>query len=209
MLEIKSNSLKIVFNNIEYNFTPTKPKNKSDIAFDVRARLVDSKSNEHTLLTIIQPNEIKKIPLGFSLIMPKEVKMVTESGLMHFENYISDIIDARLQNSFAKEPQATDYLEEDDFITLFPSSQLLGRSGMFFKSSITAFNGQIDNAYDDELVIALQNIGDIPQTIHFGERIGQIEIKLVPDISIKPFYKNSAEDLNGNSRGGFGSSGRH
>lgn len=213
-LQIIPNVFTTVFNNVKYDFTPTKPKNSSDIAFDVRARLTriiqgDSEMWQHTDSIVIYPDAIAKIPLGFSLTMPESFTILNDKAFEGFENFVQDLIDYNLNSHSNDEPSLKDFITDDMRQTFYPSSQLLGRSGMFFKSALATFNGQIDNTYDDELVIALHNIGNKPQEIKFGERIGQLEIKLVPEVLMNPNYVNDVNLLNGGKRGGFGSSGRH
>ena len=209
MLEIKP----IVLRHEEVDFTPRKIKNDSDIALDVRARLVDESGNEVQSLTV-KPHEVVKIPLGFSLQMPKEVKLLTTDSLNLIESFVIEMFIAQSMAMVGKKidmpTTMTETIEKSkSYQKFFPSSQILSRSGLYFKSNLRAFNGQIDNAFDDELVLALENTSSNESyTIKFGERIGQLEVKLVPEIKIDPSFVNNVNELNGNSRGGFGSSGK-
>jgi hypothetical protein len=211
MLTVEPNVVKITFGGVEHDFTPVKSKLESDIAFDVKARLHGPSGRNIKSITI-EPDAIGKIPLGFSLTMPPEFKVLTEDALMAIERYVEALTDYKtkiIRNmSVGNRPTMKDFIDDTSVQLFYPSSQLLGRSGLFFKSHLDAFIGQIDNAYDDELVIALHNIGDEPQVINFGERIGQLEIKLVPRVLMAPNIVASVAELNGHSRGGFGSSGR-
>ncbi len=84
---------------------------------------------------------------------------------------------------------------------------IFARSGLAAKRHLAPANkvGVIDADYRGEILVALHNHGDEPQTITPGERIAQMVIT--------PFLKGlftEADDLAGTERGekGFGSTGR-
>ena len=81
------------------------------------------------------------------------------------------------------------------------------RSGLACKRGLAPANkvGVVDSDYRGELMVALHNHGEIPQTIEHGERIAQFVITpvLTPDYEV-------AEELSDTARntGGFGSTGK-
>lgn len=83
---------------------------------------------------------------------------------------------------------------------------VLPRSGMSTKRKLRPANtpGLIDPDYRGEIIVALENFGDQPQSIRHGERIAQLVF--VP--FIKPvFYEVMELDETVRGSGGFGSTG--
>ena len=84
---------------------------------------------------------------------------------------------------------------------------IYARSGLACKRGLAPANkvGVVDSDYRGEIMVALHNHGDQPQTICHGERIAQMVITpvLTPDYEI-------VSDLNDTKRGtgGFGSTGK-
>ncbi len=83
---------------------------------------------------------------------------------------------------------------------------IYARSGMACKRGLAPANkvGVIDSDYRGEILVALHNHGQEPQTIEHGERVAQMVITPV----LTPRYE-AAEDLSDTCRasGGFGSTG--
>lgn len=84
---------------------------------------------------------------------------------------------------------------------------IYARSGLACKRGLAPANkvGVIDSDYRGEIVVALHNHGDTPQSVAPGERIAQIVITPV----ITPGF-TEVEELSNTSRGagGFGSTGK-
>lgn len=84
---------------------------------------------------------------------------------------------------------------------------IYARSGLACKRGLAPANkvGVIDSDYRGEIMVALHNHGDQPQTVSHGERIAQMVITPV----LTPAYQEVA-DLNDTDRGigGFGSTGK-
>ena len=80
-------------------------------------------------------------------------------------------------------------------------------SGMACKRGLAPANkvGVVDSDYRGEIIVALHNHGDQPQTVERGERIAQFVITPV----LTPAYE-MAEELSDTERnaGGFGSTGK-
>ncbi|MGO4106793.1 dUTP diphosphatase [Paenibacillus sp. YAF4_2] len=85
-------------------------------------------------------------------------------------------------------------------------AQVRPRSGLAFKHGITCLNspGTIDADYRGEVKVLLINHGQEPFTINRGERIAQMVIQQLPEITIE-----EADDLPDTVRGagGFGHTG--
>ena len=83
---------------------------------------------------------------------------------------------------------------------------IYARSGMACKRGLAPANkvGVVDSDYRGEILVALHNHGEQPQTVGNGERIAQFVITPV----LTPAYE-TAEDLTDTARnaGGFGSTG--
>ena len=81
------------------------------------------------------------------------------------------------------------------------------RSGIACKRGLAPANkvGVVDSDYRGEIMVALHNHGDAPQTIEHGERIAQFIITPV----LTPVYE-VVEELSDTARntGGFGSTGK-
>lgn len=84
---------------------------------------------------------------------------------------------------------------------------IYARSGLACKRGLAPANkvGVIDSDYRGEIMVALHNHGQLPQTVSHGERIAQMVITPV----ITPAYA-LAEELEDTARGqgGFGSTGK-
>ena len=83
---------------------------------------------------------------------------------------------------------------------------IYARSGIASKRGLAPANkvGVVDSDYRGEIMVALHNHGDVPQTVECGERIAQI--------AIVPFLKAEFTECDGLSdtdrgAGGFGSTG--
>ena len=84
---------------------------------------------------------------------------------------------------------------------------VFARSGLASKRSLAPANkvGVIDSDYRGEIMVALHNHSDIPQTIEPRERIAQLV--LVPYVSAS-FEETDELDSTKRGEGGFGSTGR-
>ena len=86
-------------------------------------------------------------------------------------------------------------------------AQVRPRSGLALKHSIGILNspGTIDAGYRGEVGVILFNAGDHPFAIERGDRIAQMVIAKLPEVTL-----TACEDLSDTLRGegGFGSSGR-
>ena len=84
---------------------------------------------------------------------------------------------------------------------------IYARSGMACKRGLAPANkvGVVDSDYRGELIVALHNHGNCPQTVEPGERVAQFVITPV----LTPAYE-VAEELSDTARdqGGFGSTGK-
>lgn len=88
--------------------------------------------------------------------------------------------------------------------------QIRSRSGLALKNNIMVLNspGTIDSQYRGEIQIILSNFGDMPITIHNGDRIAQAVVCPVYGEGLLDFEK--VEELSETKRniGGFGSTGK-
>lgn len=91
--------------------------------------------------------------------------------------------------------------------THYLACEVHSRSGLGFKSEIVVFNGQIDNSYNNQIYLKIFNESDKPFTINFGDRIAQLEFKLIPLINHKVNKFKTLKELDKKNRGGFGSTG--
>ena len=84
---------------------------------------------------------------------------------------------------------------------------VFARSGLASKRSLAPANkvGVIDSDYRGEIMVALHNQSDIPQTIEARERIAQLV--LVPYVAAS-FEEADELDSTARGAGGFGSTGR-
>ena len=80
------------------------------------------------------------------------------------------------------------------------------RSGLASKRGLAPANkvGVIDSDYRGELMVALHNHGDIPQTIENGDRIAQF---LIMPVVTAQFVEVDTLDETQRGQGGFGSTG--
>lgn len=85
--------------------------------------------------------------------------------------------------------------------------QIRPRSGLSLKTGIRVANspGTVDSGYRDEIGVILHNIGNEPFVIHFGDRIAQMVLKEVPQISWE--LVNEVADIGFNRGGGLGHTG--
>lgn len=86
-------------------------------------------------------------------------------------------------------------------------AQVRPRSGLALKKSITVLNtpGTVDAGYRGEVGVILINHGTEPFSIARGDRIAQMVIQQLPEVSLTP-----VEELPESTRGagGFGSTGK-
>ncbi len=86
-------------------------------------------------------------------------------------------------------------------------AQVRPRSGLALKKSITVLNtpGTVDAGYRGEVGVILINHGTEPFSIARGDRIAQMVIQQLPEVSLTP-----VEELPDSTRGagGFGSTGK-
>ena len=84
---------------------------------------------------------------------------------------------------------------------------IYARSGLACKRGLAPANkvGVVDSDYRGEIIVALHNHGNAPQTVENGERVAQFVLTPV----LTPAYK-VVEELSDTARnqGGFGSTGR-
>jgi len=84
---------------------------------------------------------------------------------------------------------------------------IYARSGMACKRGLAPANkvGVVDSDYRGEIMVALHNHGNLPQTVENGERVAQFVITPV----LTPDYE-AVEELTDTARnqGGFGSTGK-
>ena len=84
---------------------------------------------------------------------------------------------------------------------------IYARSGMACKRGLAPANkvGVVDSDYRGEIIVALHNHGNVPQTVEHGERVAQFVITPV----LTPAYE-AVEELSDTARnqGGFGSTGK-
>lgn len=91
--------------------------------------------------------------------------------------------------------------------THYLACEVHSRSGLGFKNEIISFNGQIDNSYNNQIYLKIFNESDKPFVINFGDRIAQLEFKLVPLINHKVNKFKTLKELDKKNRSGFGSTG--
>lgn len=85
-------------------------------------------------------------------------------------------------------------------------AQIRPRSGLAYKNGITMLNspGTIDSDYRGEVKVLAINHGDKPFVIHYGDRIAQMVIAPVTQVSIEETGELPRTKRSG---GGFGSTG--
>jgi dUTP pyrophosphatase len=86
-------------------------------------------------------------------------------------------------------------------------AQVRPRSGLAAKHGVTVLNspGTIDADYRGEISVLLINLGDAPFTIRRGERIAQMIVAPVIQVSLSKVVSLSSTER---GSGGFGSTGR-
>ncbi len=86
-------------------------------------------------------------------------------------------------------------------------AQVRPRSGLALKHCVTVLNtpGTIDAGYRGEVGVILINHSDIPFPIKRGDRIAQMVIQALPDVTLTPV---SALNDSARGAGGFGSTGK-
>lgn len=82
--------------------------------------------------------------------------------------------------------------------------QIQSRSGLAFKHDLVAFAGVIDSGYRGELKVKLFNHGDVPYKGRARDRIAQLVVLVLPEVSL-----SLVRELPDADRGttGFGASG--
>lgn len=188
-------------NNID--FTPKKA-NINDIAFDIRANniVLGEKIIEDWSEYTIPSGQSIVIGIGCNLLNSEVVKVATNLTILQVYEYMMKKVKSIVSG---KENDDNEFLQDLQYF--YPSSEIHSRSGLAFNSNIKAFNGQIDNGYKKEIRVKLTNNGRKPFTIKYGDRIGQLEIKLVPEINVEKNIVESLSQLDMGNRGGFGSTG--
>ena len=89
-------------------------------------------------------------------------------------------------------------------------AQVRPRSGLAYRRGLTVLNapGTIDSDYRGEVKLLLVNLGQRPITIDRGERLAQMVVAAVPEISFRDDDTLGARPVAGRRNdGGFGSSG--
>ena len=86
-------------------------------------------------------------------------------------------------------------------------AQVRPRSGLALKHSITVLNtpGTIDAGYRGEVGVILINHGEQPFPVRRGDRIAQMVIQALPDVTLVPVARLSETNR---GTGGFGSTGK-
>ena len=84
---------------------------------------------------------------------------------------------------------------------------IYARSGMACKRGLAPANkvGVVDSDYRGEIIVALHNHGNVPQTVEHGERVAQFVITpvLTPDYEMVKELSDTERN-----QGGFGSTGK-
>ena len=90
-------------------------------------------------------------------------------------------------------------------------AQVRPRSGLAFRRGLTVLNapGTIDGDYRGEVKLLLVNLGKRPITIERGERLAQMVVAAVPEVSFRNDDALGRRPVAGDRNdGGFGSTGR-
>ena len=184
------------------DFTPTKA-NETDIGYDIRANniVLGDKVIEEWSEYPIPSGQSVVVGIGANLIHQEPIQLVIAEMMKDFFTHCLTKIFIEEENEFNYEYDNNKTLE------LFPSSEVHSRSGLGFVSNIHAFNGQIDHTYNKEIRVKLTNNGEKPFIIKYGDRIGQLEIKLIPNCNVNKTTVNDLKSLDMGKRGGFGSTG--
>ena len=195
----------------EIDFTPTKANN-SDMCYDLKAHnfnKYDEKSNSFIALNVdeftLRAKQSIIIGSGVSLEMPCIIDLATELGL---DGLIAAIDNVNLYTDKEKDELGQRLRFEPIYESFIPSSTIQSRSGLGFKYDVEAFSGQIDNTFNDQLMIKLSNRSSKPYVIKKGDKVAQLKIELVPLTSNSVKKVKSIDELNKKQRSGFGSSGR-
>ncbi len=86
-------------------------------------------------------------------------------------------------------------------------AQVRPRSGLALKKGVSVLNtpGTIDAGYRGEVGVILINLGDSPFPVRRGDRIAQMVIQALPDVTLTPVASLSESSR---GAGGFGSTGK-
>lgn len=198
----------------EIDFTPTKANN-SDMCYDLKAHnfnKYDEKSNSFIALNVdeftLRAKQSIIIGSGVSLEMPHIIDLANKLAIESTTMALASVSD---DDSYSIEEITSigmRVLSEPIYESFIPSSTIQSRSGLGFKYDVEAFNGQIDNTFNDQLMIKLSNRSSKPYVIKKGDKVAQLKIELVPLTSNSVKKVKSIDELNKKTRGGFGSSGR-
>jgi dUTP pyrophosphatase len=116
---------------------------------------------------------------------------------------------AELAAPVTLEPMARTFIPTGLFIELPEGyeAQVRPRSGLAIKQGLTCLNtpGTIDADYRGEIKIILVNLSGEPQVISPGDRVAQMVIQKVEQITWMPVVEIAATDR---GEGGFGHTGR-
>lgn len=204
------------------DFTPKKNL-ETDRCYDIRAYSLfeNDKENENFESIAIKPKESAIFGLGFSIEYEGIIELLNQNfvQILSLNTILLNAIKELFQknntmNIFNNIKQQYNSITDSFMqnantmnIRFIPSSEIKSRSGLGFKHSIELFNGQIDNTYNNQIRIKVTNNSKKAFTVNQGDRIGQLKIELLPLLEHKTEYKKSSSELDGNDRGGFGSSG--
>jgi dUTP pyrophosphatase len=198
----------------EIDFTPTKA-NSSDMCYDLKAHnfnKYDEKSNSFIALNVneftLRAKQSIIIGSGVSLELPYVIELSNKLAIESLNLGLACAIDDDSYSNDESTSIRQRILNEEVYESFIPSSTIQSRSGLGFKHDVEAFNGQIDNTFNDQLMIKLSNMSSKPYIIKKGDRIAQLKIELVPLTSNSVKKVKSIDGLNKKTRGGFGSSGR-
>ncbi len=89
-------------------------------------------------------------------------------------------------------------------------AQIRPRSGLAFRKGLTVLNspGTIDSDYRGEVKLLLANLGDKPVDIERGERLAQMVVAAVPEVTFRQDEALGRKPTEGGrNKGGFGSTG--
>lgn len=137
-----------------------------------------------------------------------KIKLLNENAIIPSCSYIGDAgYDLFSVESYIMQPGERHLVHTGIAIELppFTEAQIRPRSGYALKYGITVLNspGTIDQGYRNELGVILINLGQEPFIIEKGDRIAQLVIKPIYEVSFI-----QADQLDESQRGekGFGSS---
>ncbi|MDE2691772.1 MAG: dUTP diphosphatase [Acidobacteriota bacterium] len=89
-------------------------------------------------------------------------------------------------------------------------AQIRPRSGLAFRQGLTVLNapGTIDSDYRGEVKLLLVNLGDEPVDVEHGERLAQMVVAAVPEVTFREDDALGRQPTEGDRNdGGFGSTG--